>query len=240
MCFQLEALRAAYGNVFTMDWDERYFSYSFSREGNGWAIHEASVEWKQMHGTDFLCVEVVFATVTAPGSTKGVESLTEEGFFPPQKGPTWMSIIWWRLPKMGGLGKEESCERNQIWGNFVAHFPDFVAIVCYIYSVKEREWGVGMRMKEKQLEDLSECGRNVILGTSHISLGTIFLVVLVGIVKRCSSVLTQSGLACPRGGSVRKFPLCEKVWDRTTDSTFCSPHACRKAAENGLTYATFY
>lgn len=217
MCFQLEALRAAYGNVFTMDWDERYFSYSFSREGNGWAIHEASVEWKQMHGTDFLCVEVVLATVTATGSTKGVESLTEEGFFPPRRDPHECR------------SSDEGCPKWAVWGRrrvakeikFIAHFHDFVAIVCYICSVNEREWGVGMWMKEKQLEDLSECGRNVILGTSHISLGTIFLVVL-GIVKRCSSVLTQSGLACPRGGSVRF--LCVKRCETEQQTPHFVPH----------------
>lgn len=87
MCSQLETLRAAYGNIFTMDRDERYFSYSFSREGNDWPIHEASVEWKQMHGTDFHCVEVVFAIATATGLTKWVESLTEEGSLPPKRDP---------------------------------------------------------------------------------------------------------------------------------------------------------
>lgn len=78
-------------------------------------------------------------------------------------------------------------------------------------------------MKEKQLEDLSECGRNVILGTSHISLGTIFLVVLVGIVKRCSPFLTQSGLACPGGGSVMKFP-CVKRCETELQTPHLVPH----------------
>lgn len=85
MCSQLETLRAACGNIFTMDRDERYFSYSFSREGNDWPIHEAGVEWKQMHKTDFHCVEVVFAIATA--TAKWVESLTEEGSLPPKRDP---------------------------------------------------------------------------------------------------------------------------------------------------------
>lgn len=34
-----------------------------------------------MHGTNFHCVEVVFATSTATSLTKWVERLREEGFF---------------------------------------------------------------------------------------------------------------------------------------------------------------
>lgn len=50
-------------------------------------MHGASVERKQMHGTDFHCVEVVIATVTATGSTEKVL------FFYPLLRPESMSIV---------------------------------------------------------------------------------------------------------------------------------------------------
>lgn len=153
MCSQLETLPAAYGNIFTMDRDERCFSYSFSREGNDWPIHEASVEWKQMHGTDFHCVEVVFAIATATGLSKWVESLTEEGSLPPPKG-THMNVNHLMRAVQNGRQEKEGWERNQTWRNVAAHFHDLVVMVCYIYSVCE--WGAGERggggawMKQKQ------------------------------------------------------------------------------------------
>lgn len=59
-----------------------------------------------MHGTDFLCVEVVFATVTATGSTKGVESLTEEGSPPPPPKGTQMNVdVLMRAAQNGRFGE---------------------------------------------------------------------------------------------------------------------------------------
>lgn len=57
-----------------------------------------------MHGTDFLCVEVVFATVTAAGSTKGVESLIEEGS-PPPKGTQMNDDHLMRAAQNGRFGE---------------------------------------------------------------------------------------------------------------------------------------
>lgn len=139
MCSQLEIFHA-YGCVFSMERDERYVSYGFSRERDGRSSSEASGEWKQMHGTAFHCVEVVFSTVTA---TKWVERLTGEGvFFPPPKGPTWTSIIWSGHRKRGSLEKEEGWERNPTWRNFAAHFHDFFfTTVCNIRHLQcEGTW----------------------------------------------------------------------------------------------------
>lgn len=65
-----------------------------------------------MHGTDFHCVEVVFATVTATGSTKWLERLTEEwGWGGGSLAETRTNVDHlMRADGAGGLGKKSNLE----------------------------------------------------------------------------------------------------------------------------------
>ena len=79
----------------------------------------AKVRWKQKHGTDSYCVDVVLTAVTAARFTRRVERLTEAVF---GRNPHhWSPVSWWGPEKCEKWG-EKWVRKNRWWSGFVGVF----------------------------------------------------------------------------------------------------------------------
>lgn len=148
-----------------------------------------------MHGTDFHCVEVVFATVTATRLTKWVERLTEEGFFgrsPPPREETWINV--YRLVRgdgAAGLGKKSNLQEC------CSTFP----WVCH-NSLLYKTFTVSVNMNETKtirgpLQMWKECSfGNLPPGPGDCFPLRIFFLV-VRTVKWCNSFFPDTIWTCP-------------------------------------------
>lgn len=79
----------------------------------------AKVWWKQKHGTDSYCVDVVLTAVTAARFTRRVERLTEavSGRNPHH----WSPVSWWGPEKCEKWG-EKWVRKNRWWSEFAEVF----------------------------------------------------------------------------------------------------------------------
>lgn len=79
----------------------------------------AKVWWKQKHGTDSYCVDVVLTAVTAARFTRRVERLTEavSGRNPHH----WSPVSWWGPEKCEKWG-EKWVRKNRWWSGFAEVF----------------------------------------------------------------------------------------------------------------------